>query len=195
MGRREGREAWFRRYSRSYRETAAKPGKAVARNDGDVDEGFASAAKVLEATFEFPYLAHAALEPLNAVAQKNGDMIEVWGGHQMPDLYQSVASQIAGVTPDKVKLHVMKTGGGFGRRAVMDADVIAEAVAVAKALDWKHPVKVQWTRDNDMRGGRYRPAYVHRVKAGLDGNGNLIAWNNHIVGQSILTGTLFEKGW
>ena len=177
----------------TYRAQAPKPGKAVARNDGDVDEAFASAAKVLEATFEFPYLAHAALEPLNAVAQKNGDMIEVWGGHQMPDLYQSVVSQIAGVTPDKVKLHVMKTGGGYGRRAVMDADVIAEAVSVAKALDWKYPVKVQWTRDNDMRGGRYRPAYVHRVKAGLDGNGNLIAWNNHIVGQSILTGTLFEK--
>ena len=154
---------------------------------------FAYASKVLEATFEFPYLAHAALEPLNAVARKSGDIIEVWGGHQMPDLYQSVVSQIAGVAPNKVRLHVMKTGGGFGRRAVMDADVIAEAVSVAKALDWKYPVKVQWTRDNDMRGGRYRPAYVHRVKAGLDSNGNLVAWNNHIVGQSILTGTVFEK--
>jgi isoquinoline 1-oxidoreductase beta subunit len=177
----------------TYRAQAAKPGKAVARNDGDVERAFAVAAKVLEATFEFPYLAHAALEPLNAVAHKSGDVVEVWGGHQMPDLYQSVVSRIAGVAPNKVRLHVMKTGGGFGRRAVMDADVIAEAVSVAKALDWKYPVKVQWTRDNDMRGGRYRPAYVHRVKAGLDANGNLIAWNNHIVGQSILTGTAFEK--
>jgi isoquinoline 1-oxidoreductase beta subunit len=176
----------------TYRDTATKPGKATARNDGDVDKGFSSAAKVIEATYEFPYLCHAAIEPLNAVAQKNGDMIEVWGGHQMPDLYQYVASQIAGTTPDKVKLHVMKTGGGFGRRAVMDADVIAEAVAVAKALDWKYSVKVQWTRDNDMKGGRYRPAYVHRVKAGLDDKGNLVAWQNHIVGQSILTGTIFE---
>jgi isoquinoline 1-oxidoreductase beta subunit len=177
----------------TYRAQAAKPGKAVARNDGDVERAFAVAAKVLEATFEFPYLAHAALEPLNAVAHKSGDVVEVWGGHQMPDLYQSVVSRIAGVAPNKVRLHVMKTGGGFGRRAVMDADVIAEAVSVAKALDWKYPVKVQWTRDNDMRGGRYRPAYVHRVRAGLDVNGNLIAWNNHIVGQSILTGTAFEK--
>jgi isoquinoline 1-oxidoreductase beta subunit len=176
-----------------YRAAAPKPGKAIARNDGDVDKAFASAAKVVEATYEFPYLAHAALEPLNAVVQKNGDMIEVWAGHQMPDLYQYVVSQIAGTTPDKVKLHVMKTGGGFGRRAVFDADVIAEATAAAKALDWKHPIKVQWTRDNDMKGGRYRPAYVHRMKAGLDANGNLIAWNNHIVGQSILTGTMFEK--
>lgn len=158
-----------------------------------MEKAFASAAKVIEATYEFPYLAHAALEPLNAVAMKTGDMIEVWGGHQMPDLYQFIVSQVAGTTPDKVKLHVMKTGGGFGRRAVFDADVVAEATAVAKALDWKHPVKVQWTRDNDIKGGRYRPAYVHRVKAGLDASGKLVAWNNHIVGQSILTGTVFES--
>ena len=74
----------------------------------------------------------------------------------------------------------------------VDGDVIAETVEVAKALGWSRPVKVQWTRDNDMRGGRYRPAYVHAMKAGLDGNGNLIAWTNHIVGQSILSGTPFE---
>jgi isoquinoline 1-oxidoreductase subunit beta len=176
----------------AYREQAAKPGLAIARNDGNADDGFKSAVKVMEATFEFPYLAHAALEPLNAVVQKNGDVIEIWGGHQMPDLYQAVAAQVAGVAADKIKLHIMKTGGSFGRRAVADADVIAEAVAIAKALDWKHPVKVQWTRDNDMKGGRYRPAYVHRVKAGLDKDGKLVAWNNHIVGQSILTGTPFE---
>ncbi len=165
---------------------------AMARNDGDVAAGFAGATKVLEATYTFPYLAHAALEPLNAVAQMKDGTVEVWGGHQIPDLYQYVASQIAGVTPDKVKLHVMRTGGGFGRRAVADADVIAEAVETAKALNWSRPVKVQWTRDNDMRGGRYRPAYVHVMKAGLDKDGNLVAWQNHIVGQSITGGTPFE---
>jgi isoquinoline 1-oxidoreductase beta subunit len=172
-------------------QTRVKP-IAIARNDGDAAKALAGAAKKLEATFTFPYLAHAALEPLNAIAQMKDGTLEVWGGHQMPDLYQFVAAQIAGVTPDKVRLHVMRTGGGFGRRAVVDADVIAEAVEVAKALNWSRPVKVQWTRDNDMRGGRYRPAYVHSVKAGLDGDGNLIAWSNHIVGQSILTGTPFE---
>jgi isoquinoline 1-oxidoreductase subunit beta len=177
----------------AYRDQATKPGIAVARNEGDADGAFAKADKVIEATFEFPYLAHAALEPLNAVVQKNGDMIEIWGGHQMPDLYQYVASQAAGTTPDKVKLHVMKAGGSFGRRAVTDADVIAEAVAIGAALQWKHPVKVQWTRENDMKGGRYRPAYVHRVKAGLDKDGKLVAWNNHVVGQSILAGTPFEQ--
>ena len=113
--------------------------------------------------FEFPYLAHAALEPMNAVARMGEDgVLEVWAGHQMPDLYQAVAAQVAGVPPDKVRLHVMKTGGGFGRRAVADADVIVEAVAAARALNWRAPVKVQWTRENDMKGGRYRPAYVHR---------------------------------
>ena len=81
-----------------------------------------------------------------------------------------ISAKIAGVTPDKVTLHVMKTGGGFGRRAVADGDVVSEAVAVSKALGGK-PVRVQWTREDDMRGGRYRPAYVHRLKAGLDAQG------------------------
>jgi isoquinoline 1-oxidoreductase subunit beta len=178
-----------------YAKLAPQPGKATARNDGNVEDAFKSAATVMEQTFEFPYLAHAALEPLNAVVYKNGDVIEVWGGHQLPDVYQATVAQIAGTTPDKVKLHVMKTGGGFGRRAVVDSDVFVEATAIAKALNWKYPVKVQWTRDNDMKAGRYRPAYVHRVKAGLDKDGKLVAWQNHIVGQSIITGTPFEAGY
>lgn len=178
-----------------YRKLAEKPGVATARNDGDVEKAFAGAAKVLETRFEFPYLAHAALEPLNAVARFNSDgTLEIWGGHQMPDLYQFIASKVAGITPDKVKLHVMKTGGGFGRRATPDGEIIVEAVAVAKAIGGKAPVKVQWTRENDMRGGRYRPMYVHKLKAGLDANGKLVAWYNHIVGQSIMAGTPFEAG-
>ena len=176
-----------------YRKLGPQPGAATARNDGDVDAAFAEAAKTVEATYEFPYLAHAALEPLNAVARMNADgTLEVWGGHQIPDLYQFVAAQIAGVTRDKVILHVMKTGGSFGRRATPDSEIIVEAVSVAKAIGWKAPVKVQWTRENDMRGGRYRPMYLHTLKAGLDADGNIIAWRNHIVGQSILTGTFFE---
>src|SRR5829696_335678 len=175
----------------SYRELASKPG-AVARDEGDVEGALAKAAKVIEATFEFPYLAHAAMEPMNAVARRAEDVtIEVWGGHQMTDLYQAAAAQAAETTPDKVRLHVMKTGGGFGRRAVPDADVIVEAVSVAKALGWRAPVKVQWTREDDMRGGRYRPMYVHALKAGLDDNGRLIAWRNRIVGQSIVANTPF----
>ncbi|MGA7428009.1 MAG: xanthine dehydrogenase family protein molybdopterin-binding subunit [Rhodoplanes sp.] len=177
----------------SYRELAAKPGAATATNIGDVEKAFAGAARVIEATYEFPYLAHAPLEPLNAVARIENGRVEVWGGHQMPDVYAAISAKIAGVTPDKVTLHVMKTGGGFGRRAVADGDIVSEAVAVSKALGGR-PVRVQWTREDDMRAGRYRPAYVHRLRAGLDANGNVIAWHNHIVGQSILAGTPFENG-
>ncbi len=177
----------------SYRAIAGQAGKAVAANLGNLDRALSGAAKVLEATYEFPYLAHAALEPLNAVARIQDGRVEIWGGHQMPDIYQAIAAQVAGVTPDKVTLHVMKTGGGFGRRAVADGDIIAEAVAVSKAIGGR-PVRVQWTREDDMRGGRYRPAYVHRLKAGLDREGRLVAWQNHIVGQSIAAGTPFESG-
>ena len=176
----------------SYRELAEKPAQAVARQEGDVASALGSAAKVVEATYEFPYLAHAAMEPLNAVARKNADgTLDVWGGHQLPDLYQAIAAKVAEVKPEQVKMHVMKTGGGFGRRAVGDGDVVSEAVSVAKAIGWKAPVKVQWTREDDMRGGRYRPAYVHAFKAGLDADGKLVAWQNHIVGQSIVAGTPF----
>ena len=129
---------------------------------------------------------------MDAVAHKNGDVLEIWGGHQMPDLYQAVASQIAGVKPENVTLHVMKTGGGFGRRAVTDADIIVEAVETAKAIGWKAPVKVLWTREDDMRGGRYRPLFVHKVKVGLDEAGNILAWQHRQVGQSLLIGTPFE---
>jgi len=175
-----------------YRNLSAGAPATWALQEGDAAAALGGAAKVLEATFEFPYLAHAALEPMNAVARMSNGVVEVWAGHQMPDLYQAVAAEVAGVPPDKVRLHVMKTGGSFGRRAVADADVIVEAVSVARALNWQAPVKVQWTRENDMKGGRYRPAYVHAVKAGLDADGKLVGWDHHIVGQSIMAGGPFE---
>ncbi len=175
-----------------YRAMAEKGGDVVAVTRGDAKAAFAKAAKVIEARYEFPYLAHAALEPLNAVAWMNPDgVLEIWGGHQMPDFYQAVSAKIAGLPLDKVKLHVMKTGGGFGRRACPDADIIVEAVSAAKAIGWKAPVKVQWMREDDMRGGRYRPAYVHKIAGGLDAAGNIVALSDTIVGQSIMKGTPF----
>ncbi|WP_394892012.1 molybdopterin cofactor-binding domain-containing protein [Mesorhizobium sp. AaZ16] len=175
-----------------YNKLADGPAKATARNDGDAAAALSSAGQVVEGRYEFPYLAHASLEPLNAIALIGEDgTVEVWGGHQIPDLYQAIAAEVGGTTPDKVKLHVMKTGGSFGRRAVSDGDLVVEAVAVAKALGPGKPVKVQWTRENDMRGGRYRPAYVHVVKAGLDKDGKVVALSDHIVGQSIAAGSPF----
>jgi isoquinoline 1-oxidoreductase beta subunit len=169
-----------------------QPGALVAAQRGEVEPALKGAAKVIEATYQFPYLAHAALEPMDAVAHKNGDVLEIWGGHQIPDLYQAVGAQLAGVKPENVTLHVMKTGGGFGRRAVADADIIVEAVETAKAIGWKAPVKVLWTREDDMRGGRYRPLFVHKVKVGLDEAGNIVGWHHRQMGQSILVGTPFE---
>jgi len=177
----------------SYVAQAAAPPLAMARREGDAAAALAGAARTLEATYTFPYLAHAALEPMNAVARMNADgTLEIWGGLQLPDLDQAVAAQVAGIAPDRVVPHVMKTGGGFGRRATPDSDIVAEVVAVARALDWRYPVKLQWTREDDMRAGRYRPMYVHAIRAGLDAQGNLVAWSNHIVGQSIARGTPFE---
>ncbi|MEC9267203.1 MAG: xanthine dehydrogenase family protein molybdopterin-binding subunit [Pseudomonadota bacterium] len=177
-----------------YRDLADQAPAAMARNDGDVATALANADKVLEASFEFPFLAHAAMEPLNAVARMNEDgTLEIWGGHQLPDLYQYLSAVTADIDPQKVRLHIMKSGGGFGRRAVADGDVVVESVAIAKAIGWQAPVKVQWTRENDMRGGRYRPAYVHKLRAGLDADGKLIAYEDHIVGQSIVKGTPFES--
>ena len=177
----------------TYRDLATRTPTAMARKDGDLDAAMARADKVVEATYEFPFLAHAAMEPLNAVAHRDEQgILHVYGGLQMPGLYHHISSKVAEMPMEKIRMHVMKSGGGFGRRAVPDGDVISEAVAVARAIGWKAPVKVQWTREEDMRGGRYRPAYVHKLRAGIDADGNLIAWENHIVGQSILKGTAFE---
>jgi isoquinoline 1-oxidoreductase beta subunit len=175
-----------------YRDIGKQKPAAFARNDGDTDEAFEDAATVVEAVYEFPYLAHCPIEPQNAVARMNGEgILEVWGGHQMPSVYQEIAAQVAGISPDHVRLHVMKTGGSFGRRAVGDADVIVEAVSIAKALQFRAPVKVQWTREDEMRAGRFRPAYLHNMKAALDAQGKLIAWSDHVVGQSVMSGTPF----
>lgn len=175
----------------AYRRALAVPGTIAAKR-GDVAGALARASKAIDVSFEFPYLAHAALEPLDAVVERKGDSLEIWGGHQLPDFYQAIAAQIAGLTPDRVKMNVMPTGGGFGRRAVADGDVIAEATEIAKAIGWTAPVKLLWTREDDMRGGRYRPLYVHKLRASLGPDGRISAWHHHIVGQSIAIGTAFE---
>ena len=175
----------------AYRQALVTPGATAAKR-GDVSAALARASKAIDVSFEFPYLAHAALEPLDAVVERQGDRLEIWGGHQLPDFYQAIAAQIAGLTPDRVKMNVMPTGGGFGRRAVADGDVIAEATEIAKAIGWTAPVKLLWTREDDMRGGRYRPLYVHKLRAGLGPDGRISAWHHHIVGQSIAIGTAFE---
>ncbi len=175
-----------------YEALSKQDGKRALQR-GDASGKLSKAAKTIEATYRFPYLAHAAMEPLNAVIHRDGERLHVYGGLQMPDAVQAACAQIAGIKPGQVDLHVMKTGGGFGRRAVADCDVFVEATEIAKALDFRAPLKLQWPREADMTGGRYRPLHVHRVRVGLDADGGISGWQHHIVGQSIMAGTPFES--
>ncbi len=177
-----------------YRQQLDSPG-LEAHKHGDPDGALASAETVVQQDFEFPYLAHAAMEPMSAMARKTGDILEIWTGSQLQSVDQYVASLVAGVEPSQVQIHTQMAGGSFGRLATPDADKVVEAVEVAKALNWTAPVKVQWTREDDIQGGRYRPIYVHRLRAGLDADGKVTGWSHRIVGQSIIKGTPFEGGY
>lgn len=170
---------------------AAGPGK-TALNRGDAAAALSKAKQVIEADYRFPYLAHAALEPLNAIAHRDGDTLHLYGGLQMPDAVQGACAAIAGVAPEAVALHVKQTGGGFGRRAVPDCDVFVEVVEIAKAIQFRAPVLLQWSREADMAGGRYRPIHVHRVRVGIDADGQISGWEHHVAGQSIFAGGPFQ---
>lgn len=175
---------------KEYQALAQKPG-LVATNRGDAAATLAAAAKKIEAVYEVPYLAHAPMEPLNCVADVRADSCEIWVGTQMQTLDRNAAAEVTGLAPEKIKLHTTFLGGGFGRRAVPDSHFVREAVQVSKAM--QAPVKVVWTREDDIRGGYYRPRAYHTVKAAL-GEGNLpSAWQQRIVSQSIVKGTSFEE--
>jgi len=174
-----------------YKKLAEQPGD-IARQDGDAAAALAGAAKVLEADYEFPYLAHAPMEPLDCVVQLGDGACEIWAGSQIQTVDQGTAASILGLEPQQVRIHTMLAGGSFGRRATPQADMVSEAVSVAKAIGGRAPVKLVWTREDDIQGGRYRPMYFHRLRAGLDAEGRLVAWQHRIVGQSIVRGTPFE---
>ncbi|WP_438036561.1 molybdopterin cofactor-binding domain-containing protein [Sorangium sp. So ce204] len=169
---------------------ARAPG-AVAASVGKVEDALAAAKSRLEAEYDVPYLAHAPMEPLNCTVKIDGDRCEIWTGTQFQTGDQMAAAKILGTTPDKVQIHTTFLGGGFGRRASPMADFVAEAVIVAKAAGV--PVKVVWTREDDMRGGFYRPAFVHRIQVGVDARGLPAAWDQVVVGQSIVAGTPLES--
>lgn len=175
-----------------YRELAKRPG-LPARKDGNVEEAFAKAAKVIEATYDFPYLAHAPMEPLDCVVKYDASGAEIWAGDQFQTIDQMNAARVLGLKPEQVKINTLFAGGSFGRRANTVSDYIVEGAEIAKAIGGRAPVKLVWTREDDIQGGRYRPMYHHALKAGIDAQGNIIAWQHRIVGQSILAGTPFES--
>lgn len=178
-----------------FREQARKPGAKAARR-GDVAAAFKAAAKVVEAEYSFPYLAHAPMEPLNATLELTADGgAEIWAGAQFQGIEQMVVAKVLNTTPEKVKINTLWAGGSFGRRATPGADYMAEAAMVAQALaarGTKAPVHLVWTREDDIQGGMYRPLVVHRLKAALDQSGKLTAWEQAIVSQSFMVGTAFE---
>ncbi|MEM8690054.1 MAG: xanthine dehydrogenase family protein molybdopterin-binding subunit [Pseudomonadota bacterium] len=174
-----------------YRELAGKPGK-VFRSTGDAEAALAKADKVVEGDFEFPFLAHAPMEPHDVVIEFDGKKADIWTGSQLQTVDQYVASKTLGIELPNVHVHTIWAGGSFGRRAIYDSHIVGEAAQLAKAWGKMQPLKIMWSREDDIKGGYYRPMYVHRVKAGLDADGNVIAWHHRIVGQSILTGTPFE---
>ncbi|MBI5602116.1 MAG: xanthine dehydrogenase family protein molybdopterin-binding subunit [Deltaproteobacteria bacterium] len=163
----------------------------VARKEGTPEKAFAGAARRIQADYEVPYLAHAAMEPLNCFVDLGPHHMEIRTGTQFQTIDRIAAARVAGLQPEEVTIQTTFLGGGFGRRANPDSDFVVEAVRVAMAI--KKPVKVVWTREDDMKGGYYRPMWVDRITAGLDPKGKLIAWQHTIVGQSILKGTPFEQ--
>jgi isoquinoline 1-oxidoreductase beta subunit len=173
-----------------YTELAATEG-TIATTVGT--PGAAGANHKVEATFHFPFLAHAAMEPLNCVVKLDKDSCEVWNGEQFQTSDQYALATVLGLKPEQVKLNMLFAGGSFGRRANPQSDYLVEAALIAKAINGRTPVKLVWTREDDMRGGNYRPAYLHRIIAGLDAKNSLVAWEHRIVGQSILAGTAFES--
>ncbi|MDH4561720.1 xanthine dehydrogenase family protein molybdopterin-binding subunit [Pseudomonas sp. BN411] len=177
-----------------YREAASKEG-LIAGKQGDIAAALAQPAKLIEADYEFPYLAHAAMEPMNCLVKISAGQCDVWNGEQFQTVDQLAIAKYLGIPVEKVSLTQLYAGGSFGRRANPQSDYLLEAVAIAKAARAKGhevPVKLVWTREDDTHGGFFRPAYLHRARLALDSEGKLQGWHQRVVGQSILKGTAFE---
>ncbi|MBP4050251.1 xanthine dehydrogenase family protein molybdopterin-binding subunit [Chromobacterium violaceum] len=174
-----------------YRARAATPGQTY-RSEGDAEAALAGAAKKLEAWYEVPYLSHSPMEPLNCVVWLRPGSCEIWSGTQSQTLDAGMAAAMAGLKPEQVSLHTTLLGGGFGRRAVpAGADWLKEAMEVAKRHGQGAPIRLMWTRDDDLAGAYYRPMWLDRVRGGIDAAGRPAAWLQTGVGQSIIVGTPF----
>ena len=174
-----------------YKQLSLSPG-AVAVSKGDPKAMDTVAAKDrIVAEYEFPFLAHSPMEPLNTTVRFDGDRAEVWAGSQFQTFDHIAVAEVLGLKPTQVTFHTEMAGGGFGRRAVPDSHVQREAATIAKRLRGT-PVKLVWTREDDVQGGYYRPMHFHRVEVGIGSDGLPAAWRHVVVGQSLLMGTAFE---
>jgi isoquinoline 1-oxidoreductase beta subunit len=170
---------------------ASGEGSLSAIKKGDAAAGLKGAAKVINAEFELPYVAHAPMEPLTAVCSLSADRCEIWAGAQFQTIDQLNAAGATGLKPDQVFIHTLAAGGTFGRRANIESDYISEVASIAKATGGKYPVRLIWTREDDLAGGRYRPLNYHRITAGVTADGKVAGYRQHVVGQSIVAGTPF----
>ena len=175
-----------------YGETTRNPGLPAASR-GDASGALAGAARSLEAVYEFPYLAHAPMETLDAVAERTEDGVDVWMGSQLQTGDQMAFAGVLGIEVPQVRIHTQLTGGSFGRRAQQTSAFAAEAAEVLARVEAGTPVKLIWAREDDIRGGWYRPLTVHRLRGGLDARGNIRGWEQTVASQSIMAGSAFES--
>jgi isoquinoline 1-oxidoreductase beta subunit len=153
------------------------PGVVEARKDGDVDRAFAGGARVVEASYSYPFISHTNLEPQNCLVHVQGDKAEIWAPTQNPDGARKLAAQVLGIAPENVQVTITRIGGGFGRR--LDSDPVAEAAAISQRLGV--PIKLTWNRTDDLQHDHYRPGGFHFLKGAVDASGVLSAWRSHHV--------------
>ena len=179
-------ELWTR-----YKELAGATGNVAVNRGDEKAMDRIPAGNRLVAEYEFPYLAHTPMEPLNTTIRFDGDRAEAWVPSQFQTMDQMAIAEVLGLKPEQVTFHTEFAGGGFGRRAVIDSHVQREAAVIAKRLRGT-PVKFVWTREDDVRGGYYRPMHAHRIEIGIGPDGMPAAWRHVVVGQSLVAGTPFE---
>jgi len=175
-----------------YKALAEKPG-VEAKKVGNFASSLAGARRI-EATYEFPFLAHAWMEPMNCALQIKADGCEVWNGEQFHTGDQATIAAMLGLEPAQVKINMLYAGGSFGRRGNAVSDYLSDVASIARADGSGRPVKLVWTREDDTRGGFYRPAYLHKVTAAIGKGGKLTGWQHRVVGQSIVAGTQLDRG-
>ena len=161
-----------------------------ALDKGNAEASLAKSTKLIDAEYLFPYLAHAPMEPMNCTVKLSKEDCQIWTGTQLPGIDQQSAAKILGFKPEQVTINTVFLGGGFGRRATPTSDFVSEAVQIAKASG--KFIKMVWTREDDMKGGYYRAAFVHKLRIGIDDSGYPDAWQHTIVGQSIFAGTFLD---
>jgi isoquinoline 1-oxidoreductase subunit beta len=172
-----------------FKSRLANPGVVVDKR-GDAAGALKKSVRKISVEYEFPYLAHACLEPMNCTISFDGKKAEIWAGFQMPTGDRETAAAILGIPREKIFLHTVYAGGSFGRRANKNCDYVAEAASLARVV--KKPFKIVWAREDDMKGGYYRPMTFHQAELGFDAKNQLKAWNHRIIGQSVIAGSPFE---